>query len=144
MEPISGIISAALGYVLKGAAESKTAGAAKEEILGRFWQWIKPKFITDVPAVVETPEAPETEAKAGEKLLELVKDEAFFQELAKRVAELQQNGVKAKNIVRGDIVRVKKIRIGDKEYSPDDAYDFKNIVGGNVDDADEFILGDGH
>ena len=43
-----------------------------------------------------------------------------------------------------DIKRVKKIKIGDKEYSPDENFDRKNIVEGNIEDADEFILGDGH
>jgi hypothetical protein len=57
---------------------------------------------------------------------------------------LQQAGIKEKNIIKKDIERVKKIRIGNKEFSPDEPYDRKNIVEGNVRDADEFILGDGH
>jgi hypothetical protein len=39
----------------------------------------------------------------------------------------------------GDIERVKKIRIGDKAYSPNDFYDFKKIVEGNITDADESL-----
>jgi len=39
---------------------------------------------------------------------------------------------------------VKRIKIGDKNYAPDAPFDRKNIVEGNVEDAEEFILGDGH
>ena len=65
-------------------------------------------------------------------------------ELAKKVAELKEAGIKEKNIVRKNILRVKKIKIGDKEYNPAEQYDRKNIVEGNIEDADEFTLGDGH
>ena len=143
MEPISTFLMTALGYILKGAAQSKTAATAKEEILERFWQWIRPKFIKDMPQIEEKPDAPETETQSQAKLLELVQDETFFQELAKRISELQSAGVKEKNIVKKDIKRVKKIRIGDREYSPDEAFDRKNIVYGSVEDSDELILGDG-
>ena len=144
MEPISTFLTTALGYVLKAAAQSKVVKNAKEELLGRFWQWIRPKFIKDAPEVEETPDAPETELKAQDKLLELVEDEGFFNELVKRVNELQKAGIKEKNIVKKDIKRVKKIKIGDKVYSPNENFDRKNIVEGNIEDADEFILGDGH
>jgi hypothetical protein len=41
-------------------------------------------------------------------------------------------------------LRVKKIKIGDKEFNANDTFDRKNIVEGDIADADEFILGDGH
>lgn len=144
MEPITTFLLTAAGYILKGAAQSKTAEAAKEELLGTFWRWIRPYLIKDVPEMAEKPDDPETEAKVQEKLMELVQDEAFFNELVKRVNELQNAGVKEKNIARKDIRRVKKIKIGDKEYSPTDNFDRKNIVEGSIEDADEFTLGDGH
>ena len=144
MEPIGTFLTTALGYILKGAAQSKAATAVREELLGRFWQWIRPRFIRNLPQVEESPDAPKTETEAKSVLLELIKDETFFNELGKRVAELQKARIKAKNIVHGDIKRVKKIKIGDKEYSPNDSFNFKNIVNGNVEGADEFFLGDGH
>jgi hypothetical protein len=144
MEPIFTFLALAAGYILKGAAQSKAADTAKEEFLSSFWKWIRPLFIKDVPEVETQPDAPATEEKVEAKLLELIKDESFFEELAKRVQALQQAGVKEKNIVRKDILRVKKIKIGDKEYDPNESYDRKNIVEGNITDADEFILGDGH
>jgi hypothetical protein len=144
MEPISTFLTVALGYILKGAAQSKTAQTAKEELLGSFWEWIRPLIFRDVPEIVEKPEAEETEIKTSEKLIELIKNEDFLEELAKRVSELQRAGIKEKNIVRKDIINVKRIIIGDKEYNPDDIYQRKNIVEGNTRDADEFILGDGH
>lgn len=49
-----------------------------------------------------------------------------------------------KNIVEKDIERVKKINIGDKESTNNQGFDKINIVKGNVRDADEFTLGDGH
>ena len=144
MEPISTFLVTALGYILKGAAQSNVAQTVKEELLGRFWRWIRPVFIKDLPETEENPEAPETESKAHEKLLELIQDENFFNELVNRVNQLQKAGIKEKNIVKKDIKRVKIIKIGDKEFSPTDTFDRKNIVEGNVEDADEFILGDGH
>ncbi len=42
----------------------------------------------------------------------------------------------------GSIKRVKEIRIGDATYSPDEPFDRKNIVTGDVEDADIFTLGD--
>lgn len=143
MEPISVILTTAVGYILKAAAESKVAETVKEEVLGKFWKWIKPYFIEEVPQIEQKPDSPETEVKTQEHLLELVKDENFFKELALEVSKLKAAGIKEKNIVRKDIERVKRIRIGDKEYSSNESYDRKNIVEGNVRDADEFILGDG-
>ena len=101
-------------------------------------------MIEDVPRIEEKPDAPETETKTQDKLLELIRDEAFFIDLANRVAELQKAGIKEKNIVGKDIKRVKRIRIGDKDYTPNDVYDRKNIVEGKVEDAEELIVGDGH
>lgn len=144
MEPISTFLLTAAGYILKGAAQSKAAETVKEEILGRFWKWVKPYFIKEVPRIEEKPDDPETEIKTQEQLLELIKNETFFKELSQQVANLRQAGIKEKNIVKKDIERVKRIRIGDKEYLPSESYDRKNIVEGNVRDADEFILGDGY
>lgn len=125
-------------------SHSKTAENAKDDLLGVFWQWVRPLFLTDAFKVEAAPNTPKTAAQVDDKLLELVKDKAFFQELVKRVAALQQAGIKEKNFVRKDIQRVKVIRIGDKDYAPGDVYDRKNIVEGSVTDADSFSLGDGH
>ena len=144
MEPVSTILLTALGYILKGAAQSKTAETAKDEALGHFWSWIRPRFIKEVPEIEKKSDSPETEEKALKKLVELIQDKAFFEELLAHVAEFQKAGIKEKNILKKDLKRIKIIRIGDKEYSPDDSYQRKNIVEGKVEDVDEFILGDGH
>ncbi len=144
MEPISTFLVAAMGYILKGAAQSKTAETAKEQLLGKFWQWIRPSFIKDLPEMEEAPETPEIETKAHAKLLELIQDEAFFNDLVKRIETLQKAGIKEKNLVKGDIKRVKKIKIGDKEYSPDEIFHRKNILEGNIEDVEEFTVGDRH
>ncbi len=144
MEPITVFLATAAGYILKSAAQSKAIETAKEELLSNFWQWVRPYFIKDAPQIETDPEAPGNERKAQQTLLALVEDEAFFNELVRRVTVLQQAGVKEKNIVRQDIKRVKRIKIGDKSYAPTEAFDKKNIVAGSVKDADEFTLGDGH
>ena len=144
MEPITVFLATAAGYILKSAAQSKAAETAKEELLGRFWQWARPWFIKDAPELETEPDSPAVESKVQQTLLALVEDETFFNELARRVEELRQAGVKEKNIVRQDIRRVKKIKIGDKTYAPGEYFDHKNIVAGSVEDADEFTLGDGH
>ena len=144
MEPITVFLATAAGYILKSAAQSKAAERAKEELLSRFWQWARPYFIKDAPELETDPEAPAAEAKVQQTLLALIEDEAFFNELVRRVTALQQAGLKEKNIVRQDIKRVKRIKIGDREYTPDEPFDRKNIVAGSVEDADEFTLGDGY
>ena len=143
MEPITVFLATAAGYILKSAAQSKTAERAKEELLSHFWHWVRPYFIKDAPELETNPETPAAEAKVQQTLLALIEDEAFFNELVRRVTALQQAGLKEKNIVRQDIKRVKRIKIGDKTYAPDEPFDRKNIVAGSVEDADEFILGDG-
>ncbi len=85
-----------MGYILKGASQSKAAETAKEELLGGFWKWIRPRFIKDVPEVEEKPETAETETKTGKKLLELIKDEKFFDKLARLVTELQNASIREK------------------------------------------------
>ena len=144
MEPISTFLTTALGYILKGAAGSKTAQKAKEEVLSKFWQWIRPSFIKEIPEIETKAQQPETETKVAEKLLELSKDQTFFDELSKRVTELQQAGIKEKNIVTGSIKGMKQIRIGDTVYSPDEPFDRKNIVNGDIENGESFTLGDGH
>ncbi len=145
MDPISTILTAAAGYILKGASSSKTGQKAKEELLEGFWNWVGPWFVEDIPDIEKTADTEETEEKVSQKLLQLVEeDEEFFEELAKRVSALKMAKIKEKNIVRKDIKRVKKIKIGDKIYSSDESYTRKNIVEGNIEDADEFTLGDGH
>ena len=71
----------------------------------------------------------------------------FNQQLEKLVANgfiefNQPSDLKEKNVVKKDIERVKKIHIGDKGKTSDQNYDRKNIVEGNVRDADTFRLGD--
>lgn len=144
MEPITTILATAAGYILKGAADSKTAGTAREQVLGTFWKWVRPKFIHAVPDIEKDPDDPGVAVKTQEHLLELVKDEGFFRELEERVVMLQKAGVTEKNIVKGYLNSVKRIRIGDKLYAPGESYGRKNIVEGDVSDADEFVLGDGH
>jgi len=145
MEPISTILSTALGYILKGAANSKAAEKAKDELLGGFWQWLRPLFIEDVPDIENPADIAKTEQKANTRLIELIEnDEQFFETLLEKIELLKKASIKEKNIVNGDIKSVKKIKIGDKTYAPHEVYNRKNIVKGNIEDADEFILGDGH
>jgi len=145
MEPISTILSTALGYILKGAANSKAAEKAKDELLGGFWQWVRPLFIEDVPDIENPADIAETEQKTNTRLIELIEnDEQFFETLLEKIELLKKASIKEKNIVNGDIKRVKKIKIGDQTYAPHEVYNRKNIVKGNIEDADEFILGDGH
>ncbi len=143
MEPISAFIVTASGYILNGILQSKAVDNVKEELLGKFWNWIKPKFLKVAPKLEENPESPENVKKVQEKLIELVKDEDFYIELVKKVDELKKAGIKEKNIVKGDIINVEEIRIGDKTYNPNEPYTRKNIVEGNVKDAKTFRLGDG-
>ena len=94
MEPVSVFLATSLGYILKGAAQSKATQTAKDELLDGFWQWIRPLFIKDVPSIEDKPESLETKTKARNKLLELIQDESFCNELVKRIDNLQKSGIK--------------------------------------------------
>ena len=145
MESINEIMTTAVGYILEGAAASKTAEGAKEEVLGQFWDWIRPSFLKSVPTIENPQNISQTEQEVLNRLVELIQDdEKFLAHLQEQIEALQKAGIKEKGIVNGDIKRVKRIRIGDKEYSTNEVYHRKNIVNGNIEDADEFILGDGH
>jgi hypothetical protein len=143
MEPISIILTSALGYIFKAASDTQLVKSAENDLLTKFWNWIKPHIVKTVPEIETKPEEPETEVKTEESLVQLVNNEDFFNELSQHVEALKKAGVREKNIVRGSIENVKIIRIGDKTYSPNDTYDRKNIVEGDVKNADEFTLGDG-
>ena len=144
MEPITTLLATAAGYILKGAADSKTAATAKEQLLGNFWKWIKPKFIKELPAIEDKPEDPATARGVEHRLQELIVDENFFQQLQQQITLLRQAGITEKNIVTKDITNVKKIHIGDRDRLPGETYQRKNIIEGNITGADELTLGDGH
>jgi hypothetical protein len=83
------ILPTAIGYILKAAAQSKTAENAKEEVLGKFWKWIKPYFIKDIPQIEEKADDPETITKTNERIKELVKDDIFLKELTAQIEVLK-------------------------------------------------------
>jgi hypothetical protein len=143
MEPIT-ILSAATGYILRAIAHSKTADNAKEEVLGRFWKWIRPKFLHESPALEAQPEAPATAEQVQKQLAVLMKDESFYRELEQQVSFLQQAGVTGKNIVHGNLSEIDEVTIGDKTYHPGESYTWKNVVDGSVKGVKKFTLGDGH
>ena len=144
MEPISTVLTSALGYIFKAVSQTKAAKTAENEMVGNFWKWIKPKVIKEVPELKTKPDEPATKTKTKKRLVELVKDEDFFEKLSKHIGELKNAGIKEKNIVDADLKDVKTIIIGDKTYSPDEVYDRKNIFKGKVEGSDSFIIGDGH
>ena len=120
MEPISIILTSALGYIFKAASDTQLVKSAENDLLTKFWNWIKPHIVKTVPEIETKPEEPETEVKTQESLVQLVNNEDFFNELTQHVEALKN-----------------------KTYSPNDTYDRKNIVEGDVKNADEFTLGDG-
>ncbi len=144
MEPISTLLTIAAGYILKGAAQSKTAATAREQVLHTFWKWIRPRFIKEVPGIEETPDNPDTIAATEQHLLHLAEDEQFFRELQQQVATLREKGITSKNVVKGSISDVKNIRIGDRYYAVGEHYINKNVIEGDISNADTFTLGDGH
>ena len=144
MEPVSVILSTAVGYALKAITESKAADTAKEEVLGKFWKWIKPCFLKELPQIETANADADTASIIQAVLAERVKDEPFLEKLVQELEVLKRAGIKEKNIVSGDIAHVKKVAIGDKTDSPYEQFDRKNIVEGNITNVGEFNLGDGH
>lgn len=72
----------------------------------------------------------------------------FSQQLEKLVATgfiefNQPSDLKEKNIVKKDIERVKEIHIGDEGNLSNETYNRKNVIEGNVRDAESLRLGDG-
>jgi len=144
MEPISMILSSALGFIFKAASETQLVKTAENDLLSKFWHWIKPHFAKEAPAIETSPNSPETLTETEKRLVELVKNEDFFKELTAQVNELKKAGIKEKNIVKADLKNIKTIIIGDKTYSPDEHYDRKNIFEGKAEGVDTFIVGEGH
>lgn len=131
--------------LLSIASKSKTAEKAQNQLLEGLWNWIRPYLIEDVPALETAPPSEETTPQLEARLKQLVEeDPAFLAELLARLEQVEQADIIEKNIVRKSIEGVKRIKIGDKEYNPEEKYTRKNIVEGDVKDADEFTLGDGH
>lgn len=143
MEPVSTLLTSALGYIFKAVSQTKAAKTAENEVVGKFWKWIRPHVIDDVPELESSPGKAKTKVKAEKRLAELAKNGDFLNELTKQIAALKKAGVKEKNIVEADLKNVKNIRIGDKTYTPDEAYDRKNVFKGKVEGSDSFIVGDG-
>lgn len=140
---MSDLLSKSLEYVLDSASKSKTVNNAKEEVFSAFWTWVRPLFIYDVPDIETNTNEPTTKEKVENRLKVLMQNENFTKELMQKVAELDSTVATEKNIVEKGITDVKKIRIGDTIYNPNEQYDRKNIVKGDVKNADEFRLGDG-
>jgi hypothetical protein len=62
----------------------------------------------------------------------------------KRGMAAAKSNLKEKNKIGGSIKNVKKVRIGDEKYDPEDErYLSKNVVEGDITEVDEFRLGDG-
>lgn len=137
------LLSKSLGYVLDSASKSKTFKSAKEEVFSAFWAWVRPLFIYDVPDIETNGEDPATKQKAEDRLKALFQNEEFKSEFLQRISELEQKVVTEKNIAEKGFDGVKKIRIGDTVINPNEQYDRKNIVKGDVKNAEEFRLGDG-
>ena len=140
---IETIFPPAVGYILKAISESKAGKTIKEDLLKAFWLKVRPKFVREQKEI-ENLDSKEAEEKIMARLSELIKDESFLQELATEVEKLQNAGIKVKNIVRGSIQDVVgDVHIGDKTYNPNENYDRKNILEGDVKNVDSFRLGDG-
>jgi nitrogenase subunit NifH len=137
------IISSALGYIFKAVSKNKTVVKAENELLTNFWQRQRPHFIKDVPEIESHPDAPETKAKAQKQMLKLVQDEKFYQSLAEQVKTIQASPLRIKNSFKGELDNVRVIKIGNKEYNPNESYDQMNIFEGKASNADSFTLGDG-
>ncbi|HOX41736.1 MAG TPA: hypothetical protein PK263_06125 [bacterium] len=144
MEPItiSTLFAAALGYILKGAAQSKAAETAKEELLGGFWQWIRPLFIKDIPEIEENPEEIDVETRSAQKLRQLMLDEGFSNDLAGWVDKLKKAGIKEINFIEGNLTDIDEITIGDTTYSPNDKFDRKNFIKGDIKRVKKITIGD--
>lgn len=142
---MSDLLSKSLDYVLTSASKSKSIETAKEEVFSAFWAWVRPLFIYDVPEIETNGEDPATKQKAEDRLKALLQNEEFKSEFLQRISELEQKVVTEKNIAEKGFDGVKKIRIGDTFVNPSERqYDRKNIVKGDVKNAEEFRLGDGN
>lgn len=137
------LLSKSLGYVLDSASKSKTIESAREEVFSAFWAWVRPLFIYDVPDIETNGDDPKTKQKAEDRLKTLLQNEDFKKEFIKKISELESKVVTEKNIAEKGFDGVKKIRIGDTVVNPNEQYNRKNIVKGDVKNVDEFRLGDG-
>ncbi len=94
---IQEFIVVTIAYILEGATTTKTSKDNKEVLLKQFWNWIRPFFITVVPAIKQAPSSISTKEIVFHRLIELTqKDEKFLFDLQNQIARLQEAGIKPK------------------------------------------------
>ena len=98
MEPVSVIVTTALGYILSAASQSKAAEDAKEEVLSGFWKWVKGRFIKankekQIQQIDQAPQSEDLQEKIKGSLYELMHDPEFTNELQQQLSELKSKGI---------------------------------------------------
>lgn len=144
------MLETAKKYILDLLLENEELKKFPKEFTDEAVKWVKSWFLK--------PEDPKTTAKLEDPnksievkkeiiqdILEELKDHAQFQkELAERLAALDQQKSRLKNVVSGTEIEVQgNVHIGDKGKAPEDNYDEKNVIkDSTIKAGGDFRLGD--
>ncbi len=144
------LAAAATKYVLDLLTENEELKKFPKEFVNEAAIWVKSWFLI--------PEDPKTNAKLEDpdksievkkdiiqdKLDDLKNNAQFQKELSERIAALEQQRTRLKNVVADSDIDVQgNIHIGDKGGASGDDYDEKNVVkGSTIKAGGDFRLGD--
>ncbi len=144
------LATAATKYVLDLLTENEELKKFPKEFVNEAAIWVKSWFLI--------PEDPKTNAKLEDpdksievkkdiiqdKLDDLKNNAQFQKELSERIAALEQQRTRLKNVVADSDIDVQgNIHIGDKGGASGDDYDEKNVVkGSTIKAGGDFRLGD--
>jgi hypothetical protein len=118
-----------LGYILRCIIQRKKMEKKEDEMLNRFWHWLRPRFIEEIPETKHQYNQEDLEIKLEQRLEELIKDERFFKEMLNWLDKLMKTSIRGKELIHKDIWHAKVISVGEREYYPSDIIDSKDIVG---------------
>lgn len=137
-------------YVLDLLTENEELKKFPKEFVDESVKWVKSWFLRpEDPKATAKLEDPNKSIEVKKDIiqdkLDDLKDNVQFQkELTERIAALEQQRARLKNVVTDADIDVKgSVHIGDKGSSSGDNYDEKNIIkGGTIKAGGDFRLGD--
>ncbi|GGB26381.1 hypothetical protein [Puia dinghuensis] len=137
-------------YIVNLIANSKTLDAAKEDAIGKSWQWVKQHIFRVHPSLEAQVDKENTNEEKTEvltrELTNLLQEEKFRDAFAAWLQSLQKDPT-VKNFFGTEIQEMEgDIHIGDTGKSGQgEKYDLKNVAMGKVDKMKgNFRVGDDH
>lgn len=150
-------IEKALDYIVAVVTENDEVKKFPKDFVTASMQWVRSWFLIDDPKMEAKLKDPHRSIESKKTIIEskledLSENPTFAQELAERLATLEQHRAHQKNRIVDTNIDVKgHAHIGDKGFSPGDSYNEKNIIksstiqaGGDFRVGDDVVIGNQH